>query len=34
MLTRDMSPSELTAFLTNELRRWTALVEQAGLREK
>jgi tripartite-type tricarboxylate transporter receptor subunit TctC len=34
MLTRDMDAAALTAFLTNELRRWTAMVEQAGLREK
>ena len=34
MLTRDMSSSELTAFLTQELRRWTTLVEQAGLRQQ
>ena len=32
MLTRDMDAAALTAFLANELKRWTALVEEAGLR--
>jgi tripartite-type tricarboxylate transporter receptor subunit TctC len=34
MLTKDMDADALTAFLANELKRWTALVEEAGLREK
>ncbi|MEA2907224.1 MAG: hypothetical protein QOI12_4611 [Alphaproteobacteria bacterium] len=34
MLTRDLDPAALTAFLASELKRWTALVEDAGLREK
>lgn len=34
MLTSDMDPAALTAFLARELKRWTALVEDAGLREK
>jgi len=34
MLTRQMDSATLTAFLTGELRRWTALVEEAGLKEK
>jgi hypothetical protein len=34
MLTRDLDPAALTAFLAGELKRWTALVGDAGLREK
>jgi len=34
MLTKDVDSGALTAFLTGELRRWTALVDEAGLREK
>jgi tripartite-type tricarboxylate transporter receptor subunit TctC len=34
MLTKDMDAAALTAFLAGELKRWTALVEQAGLRAK
>jgi tripartite-type tricarboxylate transporter receptor subunit TctC len=34
MLTRDMDSAALTAFLGNELKRWTELVTEAGLREK
>jgi tripartite-type tricarboxylate transporter receptor subunit TctC len=34
MVTKQMDSSALTAFLAGELRRWTALVEEAGLREK
>lgn len=34
MLTKDLDAAALTAFLGNELKRWTALVEEAGLREK
>ena len=30
MLTKDMDSSALTAFLASELKRWTALVEEAG----
>jgi tripartite-type tricarboxylate transporter receptor subunit TctC len=34
MLTKPMDPAALTTFLARELQRWTALVEDAGLREK
>jgi tripartite-type tricarboxylate transporter receptor subunit TctC len=34
MLTKPMAPAALTKFLAQELQRWTALVEEAGLREK
>ena len=34
MLTKDMDAAALTRFLAEELKRWTALVEEAGLREK
>jgi len=34
MVTKQMDSAALTAFLRGELRRWTALVEEAGLREK
>lgn len=34
MLTKDMDAAALTAFLANELKRWTALVKEAGLRGK
>lgn len=34
MLTNDMDAAALTAFLARALKRWTALVEEAGLREK
>jgi len=34
MVTKQMDSAALTAFLTGELRRWTALVEEAGLKEK
>jgi tripartite-type tricarboxylate transporter receptor subunit TctC len=34
MLTKDLDATALTAFLAHELKRWTALVEEAGLREK
>jgi tripartite-type tricarboxylate transporter receptor subunit TctC len=34
MLTRDMDAAALTAFLASELKRWTQLVTEAGLREK
>jgi tripartite-type tricarboxylate transporter receptor subunit TctC len=34
MVTKQMDSAALTAFLTGELRRWTALVDEAGLREK
>ena len=34
MLTRDLDAAALTAFLANELNRWTALVTEAGLQEK
>ena len=32
MLTRDLDSAALTAFLDSELKRWTALVNEAGLR--
>jgi tripartite-type tricarboxylate transporter receptor subunit TctC len=32
MLTKDMDAAALTMFLANELKRWTELVEEAGLR--
>jgi len=34
MLTKDLDPAALTAFLAGELKRWTALVDEAGLRGK
>lgn len=34
MLTKDLDSAALTAFLASELKRWTALVEEAGLRAK
>jgi tripartite-type tricarboxylate transporter receptor subunit TctC len=34
MLTKDLGPAALTAFLAAELKRWTALAEDAGLRGK
>jgi hypothetical protein len=34
MLTKDMDSAALTTFLTGELKRWKALVEEAGLVEK
>lgn len=34
MLMKDLDAVALTAFLANELKRWTALVDEAGLREK
>lgn len=34
MLTKDMDPATLTKFLTDELRRWQKLVQEAGLVEK
>ena len=34
MLTKDMDSAALTKFLANELQRWKALVQEAGLTEK
>jgi len=34
MLTKDLDAAALTAFLAEEVRRWGALVAEAGLREK
>jgi tripartite-type tricarboxylate transporter receptor subunit TctC len=34
MLTKDLDAAALTSFLAGELKRWTALVTEAGLREK
>jgi tripartite-type tricarboxylate transporter receptor subunit TctC len=34
MIVKKMDAAALTAFLAGELRRWTALVSEAGLREK
>jgi tripartite-type tricarboxylate transporter receptor subunit TctC len=34
MLTKPMAPEELTAFLARELARWSALIQEADLREK
>jgi tripartite-type tricarboxylate transporter receptor subunit TctC len=34
MLTKDLDSAALTAFLASELKRWTALVVEAGLRAK
>ena len=34
MITKPMDPAMLKRFLVRELQRWTALVEEAGLREK
>jgi tripartite-type tricarboxylate transporter receptor subunit TctC len=34
MLTRQMDSRGLTTFLARELKRWTALVDEAGLRDK
>lgn len=34
MLTKDLDAAALTAFLAAELRRWTALVREAGLQDK
>jgi tripartite-type tricarboxylate transporter receptor subunit TctC len=34
MLTKDMDATALTKFLANELQRWKALVQEAGLTEK
>ena len=31
MLTKDLDSAALTAFLSGELKRWTALVDEAGV---